>query len=145
MSAADVRITADPIDNGRCKFLVSEPLDAGGVRRFASSEEARRSPPVEVSFAIAGADGSGVSGWGNRGSVVKRSPARWAGVGKAVGQAIRAALASGQPAVASKPAAPAPAGSATADDALYERVADLFDSQVNPMVARHGGRVELID
>src|SRR5207247_676297 len=31
------------------------------------------------------------------------------------------------------------------DDALYERVADLFDSQVNPMVARHGGRVELID
>jgi len=59
-----------------------------------------------------------------------------------VGQAIRAALAAGQPAVASKPAA---AGSATADDALYERVADLFDSQVNPMVARHGGRVELID
>ena len=44
----------------------------------------------------------------------------------------------------SKPAAPAGTGSA-ADDALYERVADLFDSQVNPMVARHGGRVELID
>src|SRR3989449_5137923 len=28
---------------------------------------------------------------------------------------------------------------------LYERVADLFEHQVNPMVARHGGRVELID
>jgi Fe/S biogenesis protein NfuA len=28
---------------------------------------------------------------------------------------------------------------------LYERVADLFETQVNPMVARHGGRVELID
>src|SRR2546430_17587863 len=27
----------------------------------------------------------------------------------------------------------------------YERVADLFESQANPMVARHGGRVELID
>ena len=47
--------------------------------------------------------------------------------------------------MASKPVAPAKGGSATADDALYERVADLFDSQVNPMVARHGGRVELID
>ena len=145
MSATDVRITAEPIDNGRCKFLVSEPLDAGGVRRFASSEEARGSPLVEVIFAIAGADVSEVIVSGNLVTVVKRSPAPWPVVGKAVGQAIRAALASGQPAVASKPAAPAPAGSATADDALYERVADLFDSQVNPMVARHGGRVELID
>jgi Fe-S cluster biogenesis protein NfuA len=31
------------------------------------------------------------------------------------------------------------------DDELYERVNDLFEQQVNPMVARHGGRVELID
>src|SRR5216117_4399272 len=81
---------------------------------------------------------------GNLVTVAKRSPAPWPVVGKAVGQAIRAALAGGQPAVTSKPAAPAGRGSA-ADDALYERVADLFDSQVNPMVARHGGRVELID
>src|SRR6266853_1534963 len=94
--SAEVRITAEPIDNGRCKFLVSEPVHAGGVRRFASPDEARGS-----------------------------------------------ALAAGQPAVASKHAAAT--GSATADDALYERVADLFESQVNPMVARHGGRVELID
>ena len=28
---------------------------------------------------------------------------------------------------------------------LYDQVARLFDEQVNPMVARHGGRVELID
>ena len=145
MSAADVRITAEPIDNGRCKFLVSEPLHAGGVRRFASSDEARGSPLAEAIFAIPEADVSEIIVSGNLVTVVKRSPAPWPVVGRAVGQAIRAALASGQPAVASKPAAPAPAGSATADDALYERVADLFDSQVNPMVARHGGRVELID
>src|SRR3989454_867237 len=81
---------------------------------------------------------------GNLVTVGKRSPAPWPVVGKAVGQAIRAALAGGQPAVTSKPAAPAGRGSTT-DDALYERVADLFESQVNPMVARHGGRVELID
>ena len=142
MSAADVRITAEPIDNGRCKFLVSEPVHAGGVRRFASPDEARGSPLAEAIFAIPGADVSEVIVSGNLVTVVKRSPAPWPAVGKAVGQAIRAALAAGQPAVASKPAA---AGSATADDVLYERVADLFDSQVNPMVARHGGRVELID
>ena len=46
--------------------------------------------------------------------------------------------------MAAKPA-PAAGSGGTADDTLYERVADLFDQQVNPMVARHGGRVELID
>ena len=145
MSAADLRITAEPIDNGRCKFLVSEPLHAGGVRRFASSDEARGSPLAEAIFAIPEADVSEIIVSGNLVTVVKRSPAPWPVVGKAVGQAIRTVLAGDQPAVASKPVAPAKGGSATADDALYERVADLFDSQVNPMVARHGGRVELID
>jgi len=143
--SAEVRITAEPIDNGRCKFLVSEPVHAGGVRRFASPDEARGSPLAEAIFAIPGADVSEVIVSGNLVTVVKRSPAPWPAVGKAVGQAIRAALAAGHPAVATKPTAPATPGSATADDALYERVADLFDSQVNPMVARHGGRVELID
>src|SRR2546422_7521961 len=140
--SADVRIPAEPIDNGRCKFLVSEPLHAGGVRRFASPDEARGSPLAEAIFAIPGADVSEVIVSGNLVTVVKRNPAPWPVVGKAVGQAIRAAIAGAQPAVAAKPAAQ---GSATADDALYERVADLFESQVNPMVARHGGRVELID
>src|SRR5213592_2567900 len=139
--SADVRITAEPIDNGRCKFLVSEPLHAGGVRRYASPDEARGSPLAEAIFAIPGADVSEVIVSGNLVTVVKRSPAAW----PVVGQAIRAALAGAQAAVAAKPAAPATPGGATADDALYERVADLFDSQVNPMVARHGGRVELID
>src|SRR6266513_5895247 len=145
MGTVDIRITAEPIDNGRCKFLVSEPIHAGGARRFASPDEARGSPLPEAIFAIPGADVSEVIVSGNLVTVVKRNPAPWPVVGKAVGQAIRAALAGGQPAVASKPVGPAKAGSATADDALYERVADLFESQVNPMVARHGGRVELID
>src|SRR3989441_11076557 len=112
MSAA-FRNPAEPIDNGRCKFLVSEPLHADGVRRFASPDEARGSPLAEAIFAIPGADVSEVIVSGNIVTVVKRSPAAWPAVGKAVGQAIRAALAGDRPAVASKPAA---AGSATADD-----------------------------
>src|SRR5258706_16270392 len=112
MSAADVRIRAEPIDSGRCKFLVSEPLHAGGVRRFASRDEARGSPLAEAIFAIPGADVSEVIVSGNLVTVVKRSPAAWPVVGKAVGQAIRAALAEGQPAVTAKPAASPAAGGA---------------------------------
>jgi Fe-S cluster biogenesis protein NfuA len=142
MSVTDLRITAEPIDGGRCKFVVSEPLHPGAVRRFASPDEASGSPLAEAIFAIPGADVAEVIVSGNLVTVVKRSATPWQVVGKAVGQAIRAAVASGQ-AVAPK-ASPA-AASGTDDDALYERVADLFDRQVNPMVAGHGGRVELID
>jgi IscR-regulated protein YhgI len=142
MSATDLRITAEPIDGGRCKFVVSEPLHAGGVRRFASRDEASGSPLAEAIFAIPAADVAEVIVSGNLVTVVKRSATPWQVVGKAVGQAIRAAVAGGQ-LVAPKPAAAA-AGVAD-DDALYERVADLFERQVNPMVAGHGGRVELID
>ena len=142
MSAADVRISAEPIDNGRCKFLVSEPLHQGGVRRFSTVEEAQGSPLAEAIFAIPDADIAEVIVSGNLVTVVKRSTAAWPVVGKAVGQAIRAALAQGRPAVAPKPA---PSSGAPDDDALYERVADLFERDVNPMVARHGGRIELID
>jgi len=142
MSATDLRITAEPIDGGRCKFVVSEPLHAGGVRRFASVDEASGSPLAEAIFAIPEAGVAEVIVSGNLVTVVKRSATPWQVVGKAVGQAIRAAVASGQ-AVAPKPAAAVAA--VADDDALYERVADLFERQVNPMVAGHGGRVELID
>src|SRR3981081_3381404 len=122
---AEVRITAEPIDNGRCKFPVSERVHAGGVRRFASPDEARGSPLAEAIFAIPGAEVSEVIVSGNLVTVVKRSPAAWPVVGKAAAPPARAPRAGGQP-VASKPAAQADPGSATADDALYERVADLF-------------------
>src|SRR6266568_1952916 len=141
MNPAEIRISAEPIDTGRCKFVVSEPVHAGGVRRFASPDDARGSPLAEAIFAIPDADVGQVIVSGNLVTVVKRSPAPWQTVGKGEGQAIRTALGGAEPAVAPKPPAPP----ATDEYALYERVADLFVWQVNPMVARHGGRVELID
>lgn len=144
MNPADIKITAEPVDTARCKFVVSEAVHAAGVRRFASAADAAGSPLAEAIFAIPGAEVSEVIVSGNLVTVGKRSAAPWQVVGKSIGAAIRAALASGRPPVAAKAAAPAaPAGAD--DDVLYDRVAELFDAQVNPMVARHGGRVELID
>ena len=140
-----IRITAEPVDTNRCKFVVSEPLHAAGVRRFASAAEAKGSPLAEAIFAIPAGGVTEVIVSGNIVTVVKDSPAPWQVVGKAVGAAIRAAAASGAPPVAAKAAPAAGAPAAVDDDTLYERVARLFDDQVNPMVARHGGHVELID
>jgi Fe-S cluster biogenesis protein NfuA len=142
MSQVEIRITAEPVDNHRCKFVVSQPLHAAGVRRFASADEAKGSPLAEAIFAIPAGGVTEVIVSGNIVTVVKDNPAPWQAVGKAVGAAIRTAAASGAPPVAAKAA---PAAGAVDDDALYEQVAKVFDEQVNPMVARHGGRVELID
>jgi len=142
---AEVRITAEPIDNQRCKFVVNVPVLAGGVRRFSDADEAKGSPLAAAIFAIPGLGATELIVSGNIVTVVKQSPTPWQAAGKAVGAAIRSALAADVPAVApaARPATADP--SAVNDDALYEQVAKVFDEQVNPMVARHGGSVELID
>jgi Fe-S cluster biogenesis protein NfuA len=141
----EIRITAEPIDNQRCKFVLNVLVLAGGVRRFSTAEEAKGSPLAEAIFAIPGLEISELIVSGNLVTVVKRSPVPWQAVGQAVGHAIRSTLTADVPAVtpAARPASGD--GLAVNDDALYEQVAKVFDEQVNPMVARHGGRVELID
>src|SRR6266404_1085941 len=46
--------SAISIDNQRCKFVVSVPVWAGGVRRFTDADEAKGSPLAEAIFAIPG-------------------------------------------------------------------------------------------
>jgi Fe-S cluster biogenesis protein NfuA len=138
--AAEIRITAEPVDAQRCKFLVDRPVYSG-VRRFAGPEEATGSPLAEALFALPGVREVIVSG--NLVTVVKQSPEAWQIAGKAVGAAIRQTVGASTPAIADRPTATGAAR--VSDDELYERVSDLFEQQVNPMVARHGGRVELID
>ncbi|MGH7645210.1 MAG: NifU family protein [Gemmatimonadales bacterium] len=145
MDPAPISITAEPIDQDRCKFVVSVPVHPGGARRFSSPAEAEGSPLAAAIFAIPGAGVAEVIASGNLVTVVKHSPTPWTALGRQVGQAIRAALAAGTPAVRVAPAPPTGGGAPLGDDALYERVAGLFEQRVNPMVARHGGRVELID
>ena len=133
----DIRITAEPASNARCLFKVSEPVLASGARRFASAADAAGSPLAEALFAVAGVTEVVVSG--PTVTVTKQGQDPWQVTGKAVGAAIRAALQSGVP-----PIAP-PTRDASGDDALYDRVAMIFDQRINPMVASHGGRVDLID
>lgn len=136
-----ISITAEPVDTRRCKFLVGETVYQG-VRRFQSAADAQGSPLAEALFALPGAGVTELIVSGNLVTVVKEGPTPWQAIGKPIGAAIRAALMAGTPAVAGEPAH---ASTRASDDELYERVHDLFETMVNPMVARHGGQVELID
>jgi Fe-S cluster biogenesis protein NfuA len=137
---AELRITAEPVDNQRCKFVLSQPVH-DGLRRFTSRDEAGGSPLAEALFDLPDVGVTEVIVSGGTVTVVKGNDTPWQNVGRSIGAAIRRVLASPEPPVAARVAPLAGPG----DDTLYERVAQLFDSHVNPMVARHGGRVELID
>src|SRR5258708_32225513 len=125
----EVGITAEPIDTHRCKFVVSEPVLAGGVRRFASADDAKGSPLAEAIFAIPGLDASELIVSGNIVTVVKQSAAPWQAVGKSVGLAIRPAMASDLPPLAAPPRLPNAVNAA----ALSEQVAKMFQEQADPM------------
>ncbi len=134
--AQPISITAEPIDGARCRFVASVPL-VEGARRFRSADEARGSRLAEALFAVPGVSEVVVAG--GTVTVTKRGPEPWQVTGKQVGAAIRAAVAAGGALVAA--ARPAAAD----DEALYGRVADFFEAEINPAIARHGGYVELID
>jgi len=134
----EIRIQAEPIDAERCRFVVSEPLLEGGARRFASAAEAQDSPLGAALFGIPGVVEVVVSG--GTVTITKDGPTPWQVTGKQVGAAIRAAFAAGGALIA-----PAEPVSSQDDERLYSRVADLFEAEINPAVARHGGTVELID
>jgi Fe-S cluster biogenesis protein NfuA len=137
---AEIRITAEPVDNQRCKFVVGQPVH-DGLRRFASREDAAGSPLAEAIFDLPGVGVTEIIVSGSTVTVVKDTATPWQAVGRPIGAAIRQTLSGAVPAIGPRVAPLAGPG----DDELYERVADLFESHVNPMVARHGGRVELID
>src|SRR5256885_10796044 len=142
MDPASVTITAEPLNVERCKFVVGVPVYTGGLRRFTAPHEATGSPLAEALFAIPDAEIQEVIVSGNLVTVVKASTLPWQVLGKQIGAAIRQALAGPRPAIAPKEEV---AAGPVDDDTLYERVSRLFDEEVNPMVARHGGRVELVD
>ncbi len=133
----EIRITAEPQDQRRCRFTASEQL-VEGARRFGSREEAEGSPLAVALFGVPGVTEVVVAG--ATVTVSKDTPEPWQVTGKQVGAAIRAALAGGGPLVA-----PAASDAPGDDERLYGRVADLFEKEINPAVARHGGVVELID
>ncbi len=134
----EIRITAEPVDNHRCKFVVSRQI-VTGARHFASAEEAAGSPLAEALFRVPNV--SDVLIAGGAVTVTKSDTAPWQMAGRAVGAAIRDALQSG-----AEPVAPAATQrDPVQDDALFDKVTMIFDTRINPQVAGHGGKVDLID
>jgi Fe-S cluster biogenesis protein NfuA len=113
-------------------------LYEGGSFNCANAEIAAGSPLLEAVFAIKGVDGVYVTD--NHMMVAKSSDEDWRTLGKKIGNAIREQIATGKKLISpeANPNKPDP-------EEIRRKIQELFDNQINPGIAAHGGFVKLVD
>jgi Fe-S cluster biogenesis protein NfuA len=134
----DVRTyTASETDRIR-RFVVEtgEPLAPPGRHHYMSADEARGNPVAEAVLAVPGVQEAMIEN--DSVLVLRREAFSWDDLEDRVGYAITTGL-------HASAAGPSEPGAALGDDQIYEIVERMFRRDVNPAVAQHGGRVELID
>ncbi|MEK6571054.1 MAG: NifU family protein [Bacteroidota bacterium] len=134
----EIKIKAEVLNEETCEFTIDPPVYPGGSVYFASKEAAKGSPLAEAFFEIENIVGVLVSE--NVVKVRKEGYEDWMPVAKQIGAAIRAQLQSGMPSISEAVKANLPP-----EDEIREKVQQLFDSEINPAVAQHGGHVDLVD
>ena len=121
-----------------CKFVIEQAVYPEGSAYFLNREKARGSPLGEQLFAIEGVTAVRIAG--NEVSVTRPGVENWRPIAGRVAEVIWAHIRSGAPAVSKEFAA-----QKIPDSVLMARVQAIFDTQINPAVAEHGGHVELLD
>lgn len=129
-------LTPDP---AQCQFHLEQPVLEDWTVSFQQAADSQGSALADFLFEVQGVVRVTVSGATI--TVTKNTPEPWQQFAPAIGKAIRAAFASGRPLVA-----------ATVVDALKRQplddlegiIADLFEEQINPALASHGGFVRLV-
>ncbi len=135
--ATSVSITAEPIDERRRNFILDRAVHTNGVRKYSSAEEAGDAPLAQAVLGVP--DVCEVVLSGNVLTVVQNGNQSWGALEPQIRYAIEAATHAENDVGFS--------GRVEADDeeAMYQYISDVFDEQINPAVAQHGGKVELID
>jgi Fe-S cluster biogenesis protein NfuA len=137
-------LTQQPIDEIRHQFISDRPLTLDdGPRKFTAVEEAGDTPVAAAVLSIEGVsevviDGSVVT--------VVREPSGpgWNHLVPRIEYAVTTAF---TPAPVAPSPAPTdrPATGMADDDTIYDQVEQIFRDEVNPIVAQHGGAIDLID
>jgi len=135
-----IRITAapSPVDGLKCTFEADRPILEGRSFYFHTAERAAGSPLAERILAIEEVQALVVSH--NRVEIELNQPMDWRVIGKQVGGIIREELESEGPAFSAELFA-----QLTPAAEIRHLVEQVLETQVNPMVASHGGVIRLLD
>jgi Fe-S cluster biogenesis protein NfuA len=138
LTQQEIKIQAQVLDELTCQFTVDRPVLPDGAVCFRSKDSAVGSPLAEKIFAI-----EGVTGIIVRDTIVKVSSTGyvdWLPVARQIGAIIRSQLQSGDPAIAKTVLDDIPP-----EETIRQKVQQVFDADINPYVAMHGGFVDLVD
>lgn len=135
----EIKIMAEPqAVPTMCRFTVDRPVYPDQAYFFGSREAAEGSPLAERLFAIDGVAAVLISH--QRITVTKRTHEPWQVIGKQVGAAIRAHLATGLHAVNPELRERIPP-----TEVIREKVQAVIDREIQPAVRSHGGLIRLLD
>lgn len=138
-SGEEIRITAHIAPNrpNACRFSVDRPVYEGSAY-FWSADSVKDSPLAAALLGLGDVLGVRIS---RHDVVVTRAGADdWRAFSAKVASAIRAQIRSGKPGVGARFAP-----DIKAQTEIKNKVQLIFDTQINPAVASHGGHVELVD
>jgi Fe-S cluster biogenesis protein NfuA len=130
--------TASGSDRIRRFVLESEtPLLGPGRHRFATPEEAEAHPVAAAVMSVPGVQEVILEG--NAVIVLRHGDLPWEALEDRISYAIGTALGLDREGAADA------VGEALPDDQIFDLVARILERDINPAVAGHGGKVELID
>ncbi len=135
MSPASL-ISVEPIDDRRCKFILDQPVGGEGLQKFVSPEQAESVPVAAAVLEVPAICELVVAG--NVITAIQDGSLPWTAIEPQVRYAIDAALVAHE-ARANVSASPGD------DDEAFAIIEEAFNTQINPAVAEHGGKIELID
>lgn len=138
--SGQILIKAQPSrDNGQCKFMVNRPLFKGHSWMFPNFESAAGSPLAEAAFSVDSVETVLVDG--STAVITKTGPKGvpdWQALAREVGAAFRQAIESGQDLISKEIVTKIPS-----EDVVRNQIQQVIDTEVNPGVAGHGGRITL--
>ena len=138
MSQTEISITGEPISDAMCRFTVDRPVYPDKAFAFLSKEAAEKSSLAQRLFEIDGVSRVVISH--DQITVNKAAQAEWPVIGKSIGAAIRAHMATDEPAVTDAAWENVPSS-----EEIRQQVQQVLDTDINPSVASHGGVIKLID
>ena len=140
MTTAAVKITGELThDPDLCRFHVDRPLVEGWTLVFNKAEDSKGSPLIDALFAVEGV--AHVMVEGSTMTIAKNVPAGWPQLAPDIAKAIRAACAGEATPISDRVLADL---QAQPMDGVAELIAQLFEEQINPALASHGGFVRLV-
>jgi len=136
----EIKVTAkvDPNRSGLCTLVVDRSLHPDGLASFRTAEAANGSVLAKKIFEIEGVTVVRIAG--NEVTVTKPDAVDWQLTAKQISELIRAHIRSGEPAV-SKDYRP----KRLPDSILMGKIQEIFDTEINPAIAAHGGMGSLLD